>query len=124
MPATRARCDSMIGDSTPCRLVASGSVEAESRGQKPSDLRTFGLHSYCQPYLSPGLISSAHVTTSPIIPEHILRFLNSLPVTGDPVQWISTFREELRLLLGDVDRVGINININCDLQNPEGYRPG
>jgi len=44
-------------------------------------------------------------------------------VTGDPVQWISTFREELRLLLGDVDRVGINININCDLQNPKGYRP-
>ncbi len=69
------------------------------------------------------LTSSAHVTTSPIIPENILRFLNSLPVTGDPVQWISTFREELRLLLGDVDRVGINININCDLQNPEGYRP-
>jgi DNA-binding CsgD family transcriptional regulator len=49
--------------------------------------------------------------------------MNSLPVTDDPVQWISTFREALRLLLGDVDRVSVNININCDLQNPREYNP-
>lgn len=57
------------------------------------------------------------------IPEQILRFLNSLPVTGDPFAWIPVFREELARLLGDVDRITVSVNFNCDLQDPENYRP-
>jgi DNA-binding CsgD family transcriptional regulator len=65
----------------------------------------------------------ANVTTSQVIPEHILRFMNSLPVTDDPVQWISVFKEELKLLLGDVDRVSVRVDINCNLQNPARHQP-
>ncbi len=57
------------------------------------------------------------------IPEEMLRFLNSLPVTGDPFAWIPVFREELARLLGDVDRITVSVNFNCDLQDPENYRP-
>lgn len=52
------------------------------------------------------------------VPEHIIKFLNALPVTGDVLQWIEGFREALRLVLGDVDRISVKINTNCDLANP------
>lgn len=58
-----------------------------------------------------------------VIPERILRFLNALPVTGEPLEWIPTFRDELCLLLGDVDRVMVNVNVGCDLRNPDTYEP-
>lgn len=58
------------------------------------------------------------------IPANILRFLNELPLMGDVVQWIEAFREALRLMLGDVDRVALKVNTNCDLINPEAYKPG
>lgn len=64
------------------------------------------------------------MSTSLVIPDRVLRFLNALPVTGEPLEWIPAFRDELCLLLGDVDRVTMNINIGCDLRNPETYSPG
>lgn len=60
---------------------------------------------------------------SPLIPDRILQFLNSLPVTGNPLEWIHTFRDQLCRLLGDVDRITVKVNVNCDLENPEDYRP-
>lgn len=62
------------------------------------------------------------MSTPLIIPDRILRFLNALPVTGEPLEWIPAFRDELCVLLGDVDRVTVNINLSCDFQNPEQYR--
>ncbi len=32
-------------------------------------------------------------------------------------------RDELCILLGDVDRVTVNVNVGCDLRNPQSYRP-
>ena len=64
-----------------------------------------------------------HVTTPLIIPDRILRFLNSLPVTAEPLEWIPAFRDALCVLFGDVDRVTVNVNVGCDLRNPETYRP-
>jgi DNA-binding CsgD family transcriptional regulator len=59
----------------------------------------------------------------PLIPEKVLRFMNALPVTFDTVEWLYKFREELRLLLGEVDRISCSINVICDLEIPERYRP-
>lgn len=33
-------------------------------------------------------------------------------------------RDELCAVLGDVDRVTMNVNVGCDLRNPQNYRPG
>lgn len=56
-----------------------------------------------------------------VIPEVALTFMNSLPTTTDVVTWINDFREALRRLLGDVDRISINVNTHCNLQSPESY---
>lgn len=64
------------------------------------------------------------VSTSLVIPDRVLQFLNALPVTGEPLEWIPAFRNALCLLLGDVDRVTVEVNIGCDLRNPETYSPG
>jgi DNA-binding CsgD family transcriptional regulator len=64
------------------------------------------------------------VAISSIIPERVLRFLNALPLSSDPVEWIGVFRDELCLLLGDVDRITVNVNVGCDLRNPQNYKPG
>lgn len=61
--------------------------------------------------------------TSSLIPDHILSFLNAFPTTGDVVEWVNGFREALRQILGDVDKVVVTINIHCDLLNPEQYSP-
>lgn len=55
--------------------------------------------------------------------ERILRFVNSLPVTSDPLLWVPSFRDALLSLLGDVDWMSVSVNFTCDLQNPEGYQP-
>ena len=60
---------------------------------------------------------------NPGVPEHILKFLNALPLTGDVVAWIEAFREALRQMLGDVDRISMKINTNCDLLNPDRSQP-
>lgn len=65
-----------------------------------------------------------YVALSTIIPDRILGFLNALPVSGDAVEWILSFRDEFCTLLGDVDRVTVNVNLGCDLQHPENYKPG
>lgn len=46
------------------------------------------------------------------IPQNLLQFLNSMPTTGDVVEWINQFREALRQLLGDVDRIVVCLNSN------------
>ncbi|MEO5931898.1 MAG: helix-turn-helix transcriptional regulator [Candidatus Kapaibacterium sp.] len=61
--------------------------------------------------------------TAPLIPDHILRFLNALPMTGDSLEWINAFREALQEMFGDVDRVAVIVDLNCDLLNPATYRP-
>jgi len=53
------------------------------------------------------------------IQEHVRTFLNALPMTGDVVEWIEAFREALRTMLGDVDRVVVKINTYCNLIDPE-----
>jgi len=62
-------------------------------------------------------------SASGLMPDHILQFLNALPITGDTVEWINAFREALKTMLGDVDRVAVQVNLNCDLQHPERYAP-
>jgi DNA-binding CsgD family transcriptional regulator len=54
--------------------------------------------------------------------EQFLRFLNSLPIAASPVLWITAFREALQDLLGDVDRVVMNVNLACDINNPRDYQ--
>lgn len=51
------------------------------------------------------------------VPPRVLRFLNSLPVGGDLVEWLMEFREALRQLLGDVDRVAVRVNISKDVDS-------
>lgn len=60
---------------------------------------------------------------SSIIPDRVLRFLNALPLSSDPLEWIPVFRDELCALLGDVDRITLNVNVGCDLRNPQDYKP-
>jgi transposase len=51
------------------------------------------------------------------IPPHVVRFLNALPTTGDGTEWVLRFREALRLVLGDIDRISISVNLECDLNS-------
>lgn len=55
--------------------------------------------------------------------EAILRFLRSLPTGGGTRQWLEMFREALRTLLQDVDRVTVSVNVECDVRYPESYAP-
>jgi len=41
------------------------------------------------------------------------RFLASIPMTPDPVEWILGFRAALQELLGDVDRIAMEVNTYC-----------
>jgi transposase len=58
------------------------------------------------------------------ISAQAIRFLNALPTSSDAVEWGSKFRTAIREVLGDVDRVSVNVNLDCSLSNPEEYRPG
>ncbi|MDB5036460.1 MAG: putative transposase [Chlorobi bacterium] len=58
------------------------------------------------------------------VPKHIVRFLNAMPTSSDGRTWGNAFREALREVLGDVDRISINVNVECNLVNPEGYQAG
>ncbi len=57
------------------------------------------------------------------IPEHILQFLNGLPVSGGRKEMTFALRDLLTVLLPDVDRVSIVINFECNLTAPESYDP-
>lgn len=59
----------------------------------------------------------------PLTAERLLQFVSSLPMTHDIQSWSASFREALQKFLGDVDRVSITLNVQCDLINPEKYRP-
>ncbi|HVZ38530.1 MAG TPA: LuxR C-terminal-related transcriptional regulator [Candidatus Kapabacteria bacterium] len=60
---------------------------------------------------------------TPLLPDHVVEFLNALPMTGNTVDWINGFRDALRKLLGDVDRVAVKINENCYLNDPGRHQP-
>ena len=57
------------------------------------------------------------------ISQEILTFLNSLPSTMNPVEWINAFRDALLELFDDIDRISIIVNTLCDLREPEQYVP-
>jgi DNA-binding CsgD family transcriptional regulator len=59
----------------------------------------------------------------PELPERIIEFLNALPTTGVVNEWVEGFRHALLPLLGNVDRIIISVNVECDLENPESYNP-
>jgi DNA-binding CsgD family transcriptional regulator len=54
-----------------------------------------------------------------LIPPNIEKFLNALPLIDKPATWITIFRDALRELLGDVDRIMINVNVHCDIHDPD-----
>ena len=49
--------------------------------------------------------------------------MNRLPLTSDSQHAIERYREALMEMLGEVDRVSIYVNINCNLEDPEVYQP-
>jgi DNA-binding CsgD family transcriptional regulator len=55
-----------------------------------------------------------------LISPPVLKFLNALPITDDTVEWITSFRDGLRRLLGDVDHVTVNVDTQCDLYSEDG----
>jgi len=50
--------------------------------------------------------------------EHIIAFLNRLPITGDRAKWMDELRAALLELFPDVDKIAININVYCDPVRP------
>ncbi|HVZ38529.1 MAG TPA: hypothetical protein VHI13_04580 [Candidatus Kapabacteria bacterium] len=56
----------------------------------------------------------------PLIPPHVARFLASIPMTPDPVEWILGFRAALQELLGDVDRIAMQVDTYCPLDDISG----
>ena len=61
--------------------------------------------------------------SAPALDGPLKRFVTSLPQTTNFNTWIDVVREGLRILLGDIDRVSIVVNLGCDLRQPESYRP-
>jgi len=57
------------------------------------------------------------------VPEHVLRFLNSLPVSGGRQDVILQLRSALLGLLGDVDKITFVVNFACNLTAPQSYQP-
>lgn len=55
--------------------------------------------------------------------DNLIRFLSTLPTSHSIQEWTDQFRHGLQALLGDVDRISLSINIQCELFNPEGYSP-
>lgn len=55
--------------------------------------------------------------------EAMLRFMNALPIHGSIVEWLGAVRDGLLGLFNDVDRVMIDVNYLCDLNDPENYEP-
>lgn len=68
-------------------------------------------------------MNAATEPPTPLTAERLLQFISSLPMTHDIQGWSASFREALQKFLGDVDRVSITLNVQCDLINPEKYRP-
>ncbi len=54
-------------------------------------------------------------TDAPIIPDKVLHFLNRLPLTSNVSAAVERYKEALLELIGEVDRVSIFVNVNCDL---------
>ncbi len=63
-----------------------------------------------------GTVASAN---DPLLPEHILRFLTSLPTTHKVQDWINAFRQSFQEFLGDVDRITMMLNVQCSIASPD-----
>lgn len=57
------------------------------------------------------------------IPEHILQFLNGLPICGGRKEMILQIRQSLLLLFPEIDHITFAVNFACDLAAPETYQP-
>jgi DNA-binding CsgD family transcriptional regulator len=57
------------------------------------------------------------------VPIRFIEFLNSLPVTGEAGEWMETFKKSLQSLFDDVDRVSLNLDRHCNLDDPKSYKP-
>jgi DNA-binding CsgD family transcriptional regulator len=64
----------------------------------------------------------APATAPPVFDPGLVQFLNDLPVYTAPSRWIEQFRQLLRDLFPDIDRVTVNVNLYYDLSDPH-YRP-
>jgi DNA-binding CsgD family transcriptional regulator len=62
---------------------------------------------------------SPSVSNEPFVSPRVREFLNSLPTTRSTVDWIKAVCRGVRMLLGDVDKVVIDINLNCDPDDTE-----
>ncbi len=69
--------------------------------------------------VSPSTISHSSLNTN--ISGSILAFLNSLPTSNSVLEWGSQFRDSLQALLGDVDRISVNVNLECPLTGQEEF---
>lgn len=49
----------------------------------------------------------------------IIPFLNSLPTSSQPEEWLAQLKLSLETLLPDVDRVSINVNFNYDVNRAD-----
>lgn len=60
----------------------------------------------------------------PLIPEPVLRFMASLPLTLNQMAWVNQFRDALLELLEDVDRMAVFVDVSCDiLSHPTQLHP-
>lgn len=58
-----------------------------------------------------------------IIQDRLIRALNQLPIDADVGAWGRTVRDVLQEAFEDVDRITVNVNMNCDLLRPDEYNP-
>ena len=58
-----------------------------------------------------------------IASAQLIALMNGLPSDLTMIEGINAFRERLLTVLPDVDRVSISLNIYCNLEDPQNYRP-
>lgn len=66
---------------------------------------------------------SADSETLPLTSARLMKFLSDLPLSHQMPEWSGSFCNALQSLLGDVDRISLSLNVQCDLLNPEKYSP-
>ncbi|MBC8144048.1 MAG: helix-turn-helix transcriptional regulator [bacterium] len=53
----------------------------------------------------------------------LIEFLNGMPMQLVLLDGINSLRDRLTTLVPDVDRISIQVNLNCDLERPHEYHP-
>lgn len=77
------------------------------------------LHDFGETHTAVPAVGASPQSTG--VSNQVLHFLNALPTSSDSREWIMQFRETLQGLLGDVDRVSVNVNLDCRLDEPEEF---